>query len=148
MLEVGVRGDLLILGWIGLGLVALTVIVYLVGRNWDDDGGMFAAIPGVFAGIVIIVWLVSLFPFQSEYHHIYRVEGTVVSVSNTLDGGSGELTHTPVLELDTLDRPITMSDPRALTLAGKEVTLTCTIGWHYQAADTYACEIYAIGDVR
>ena len=149
MTEVGVRGDLLIGGWLGVALVVLTVLMYVAGRrSWDGAGQVFALVPGICAVIFVFVFLFALFPFRSEYLHIYRAAGTVVSVTNTMDGGSGELTSTPVLELDTVDRPITMSDPRALTLAGKDVTLTCTIGWHYQAADTYDCEIYAIGGVE
>lgn len=147
-IEVGVRQDLLVSGWVGLGLLVLTVIVVVVGDWWDEDGWLFAFLPGVFAVIATAAWLVLLFPFQGEYHHVYRVEGRVESVSNVLEGGSGDLTQTPVIELSTIDRPITMNDPRALSLDGKDVTLTCSIGWNYQAADTYSCSIYAIGDVR
>jgi len=147
---VGVRIELLITGWIGVALiliaVALAAMDYFFG--WDELGfvaGIFSGALGLVAGVV---WIIFMVPFSGEYQHIYRVDGRVESVSNVLTESSGDLTRTPVITLDTVDRSLTIDDPRAVNLAGKDVTLTCRIEWHYQAADRYSCDIYAIGGAR
>lgn len=152
--QVGWRVELLVVGGVTLGMFAVVGILlgiayWLANRkNARYDAGEGAALgailPGIIGLITGVVWISMLVPFSSEYHHIYRVEGTVTSVTNTFQESSGELSSTPVLTLDTVDRPISMSDPRAVTLEGKDVTLTCAIGWNYQAADKYSCSIYSI----
>lgn len=85
-----------------------------------------------------------LVPFNTKYHRLYGVQGTVISVSNVLSESGGELTRTPVVALDSLDSPLVINDPRAVNLMGKAVKLTCEIEWVYRAADRYSCLIYEV----
>lgn len=151
---VGWKVELLVTGGITVGLFALAGVLLVLGlylakrkNAWRDsgEGTLFSsAAVAVVALIPALLWVAMLVPFSSEYHHIYRVEGNVTSVTNTFQESGGELSSVPVISLDSVDRPISMSDPRAVTLEGKDVTLTCAIGWNYQAADKYSCSIYSI----
>ena len=143
--SLGLQLPLIVTFSIFAGLLLIALALFFIGR-WDFDsgwtfGGIFF---GAFAVILGIVWLIMLVPFDAKYHQIYRVSGEVLSVSNVLSESGGDLTRTPVITLEGVDRDITMDDPRAVNLQGKEVELTCGIAWHYQAADTYSCSIYAI----
>lgn len=143
---VGVRIDLLIVGWVGVALILLGIACFVIDLifDWDELGivaGGLCVLLGVIAGIV---WLILMVPFDGRYQHIYRVEGNVESVSNVLTDSSGDLTRTPVVKLDSVDRSLTIDDPRAVNLKGADVRLTCRISWHYQAADRYSCDIYSV----
>lgn len=152
--EVGWKVELLVSAGVALGLFAIAGILLGIGlylakrksaRYDSGEGPLFASIVVAIVAIIpAVIWIGVLVPFSSEYHHIYRVDGTVTSVTNTFQESSGELSSVPVITLDSVDRPISMSDPRAVTLEGKDVTLTCAIGWNYQAADRYSCSIYSI----
>lgn len=142
--EVGVRVELLATGWSAVAVFILAALIIIVGERMQaDEGHLFVG--GTFVAIGLFVagaWAVLMWPYSGEYHHVYRVEGEVVSVSNVLTEASGDLTRTPVIELDTVDRSITIDDPRAVNLEGERVSLTCRINWRYQAADRYDCDIY------
>lgn len=150
--EVGIRLDLLVLGYVALALLVITSLLWLGFRKakWYDEDmwGFPAILSTAFTVIIGLVLMVALFPYSSEYHHLYRVSGNVETVTNKMVEASGEFSKHTVLTLDTVDRPVVMSDPRGVTLEGKQVDLTCSIKWHYQAQDTYHCEIYSIGDPR
>lgn len=145
-------------GWqlgIVVNLVILVVLLALVAVFWAKcrrwlgvpnrdrgEGYAFAAvITGICALIELTVFIIGAIPFQPQYLKLYRVETTVLSVSNVMDDASGDLTRTPVVELEGVDRPVVIDDPRIVRLEGADLVLTCTIGWHYQAADTYSCAI-------
>lgn len=149
--EVGFRLNLAILLVVVLVLGALTWWLVRRFKRADTDadvaecfaaGAIFSAVLTV---TILVVLLVVAFPWRPAYWKVYRVETTVLSVSNVISEASGDLTRTPVLEIEGVDRPVVMEDPRAVSLEGKDVTLTCRISWNYQAADTYSCDIYAIG---
>lgn len=143
--SVGIRLPIIITCIIFVVLVLITLACLFLDRGDFDTGWMFTALfTGIFAVILGIVWVVMLVPFDTKYHHIYRVSGEVTAVSNVLSESGGDLTRTPVITLEGVDRDITMDDPRAVNLQGKNVELTCGIAWHYEAADTYSCSIYAI----
>ena len=143
--SLGLRLPVMITFSLFVGLLIIALALFFLGR-WDVESmwsfsGFFV---GAFAVILGIVWLIMLVPFDAKYHQIYRVSGEVLSVSNVLSESGGDLTRTPVITLEGVDRDLTMDDPRAVNLQGKEVELTCGVAWHYQAADTYSCSIYAI----
>lgn len=146
--QVGVRLDLLISGWVGLGLLVITILLVtytaLVNSVGGDIGGGVAIFTGILGLLAGGIWLVLMFPYQGQYQHLYRTTATVESVSNVLEQADGDLTRTPVVELSGLDRPAVVDDPRIVRLEGATVTFTCRIAWHYQAADTYSCDIYSI----
>jgi len=150
--EVGVRLDLLVTGWVFGALVVITALLWLGFKKadvFDDDPWLMGAILSTVATVITgIVLAVSLWPYSTEYYKVYRVSGTVEKVTNKMVEASGEFSNTTVLTLDTVDRPVVMSDPRGVTLEGLDVDLTCSIKWHYQAQDTYHCEIYSIGEVN
>lgn len=148
--DVGIRLHLVILGWVAFALLVITalLVVALVRSKREDTMNLefSTGTAAVLTAALVIIWAICLVPFDARYHHLYEVKGNVTSVSNVLSEASGDLTRTPVIELDTVDRPIAMSDPRAVSLEGKDVVLTCEIGWNYRAADTYSCRIHTIGD--
>ena len=152
MIEIGTRFDLLVMGWVFGALVVITALLWLGFKKadyYDEDlWGVPAVVSSAFTVIIGLVLAFLLFPYSSEYHHLYRVSGTVEKVTNKMIEASGEFSNTTVLTLDTVDRPVVMSDPRGVTLEGLDVDLTCSIKWHYMAQDTYHCEIYSIGDTR
>lgn len=127
-----------------LALAALFALFESRSRYSDDGFAISSVVSGTFGIIILAVFLIVLTPFNGKYHQMYRVTGDVIEVSNILTESSGELTSTPVLEIEGIDRPVTMNDPRAVQLQGKNVTFTCAIGWNYKAADTYSCSIYQI----
>lgn len=141
---VGLRLELLVFGWITIILFALAALALLAGwwRDWDDS--FLAVLLALFGALTGIVWVALLVPFQGQYHRVYEVDTTVLSVTNVLTEASGELTREPVAVLDGIDRPVVIDDPRILELKGRDLTLLCTVSWHYQAADSYSCKIRAI----
>lgn len=145
--DLGLQLHLVINFWVFIALVVvaigLFVMDHFVGSDFDVTG-LFATFATIFAVIALVVGVIMLVPFQSKYHHLYRVTGTVTNVSNVLSESGGDLTRTPVITLDTVDRDITIDDPRAVNLKGKTVELSCSIAWNYQAADKYSCQIYTI----
>lgn len=146
--DIGFRLHLIVLGAIVAALVVATILTTVAlarSKKRDPEGLAFSAGTfGIATLIMGVIWLIVLIPFDGTYHHLYRVEGRIESVSNVLSEASGDLTRTPVVELSTVDRPIEVSDPRVVSLEGQDVVLTCKVGWHYQAADTYSCEIHTI----
>ncbi|HEY4598888.1 hypothetical protein [Corynebacterium sp.] len=142
--------------WVALGVFiacAAAAIGGLVLRRtagtWDDRWdfvGTGAAVLGVIIGGMAALFLaIGLFPYKPDYWPMYRVEGTVTSVSNVLTEDGGDLSRVPVLTLDTFDQPITVEDPRAVTLEGKHVALRCDRQWVQQGMDRYSCAIQSIG---
>lgn len=146
--EIGVQLPLLITGWIAVGLFIFGLLCLVV--EWrvgtDDIAGMTGAFAWIFAVFTLGVWVCLLIPFDGKYQHYYEVSGHVESVSNVIAESDDGLTRVPVVTLDNVRQPLTIDDPRAVTLLDTDVTLRCTIGWNYQAADTYDCRIAVYGD--
>lgn len=125
-------------------LVALTVHLYR--RDWDYDSmgadlvsGMAAAVTLV---MTIIIALVTIFPFAPRYLSDYHIAGEVISVTNTLDGGSGDVTvGSYVVGVDGMDRPVEVGDPRIVQLVGEDILLRCNLGWQWRAVDKVTCQI-------
>ena len=124
-----------------VGLLLMVVSVIAQRRDWVElfvfmlsVGGIAALTGGIFLFAILV-------PFNPTYWDDYRVEGRVTSVSNTWTEDSGNMAWTPVVTLDTIDRPLVIDDPRAVFLDGYDVSLTCTIDWHYRGADAYTCRI-------
>lgn len=108
--------------------------------GWQIVGSLVTGLGGLLA----VAWLVMLIPFQSQYHVLYQVEGTVESVTNAFESGSGDLTSSPVVRLDTLDRAAVVSDPRIMDLVDQEVTLLCSVEWVPYGLDRLDCSIASI----
>lgn len=142
--------------WVALGVFVVFGIVAIAGfvlrgtaGTWDDRWdlvGTGAAVFGVIIGVTAALFLaIGLFPYNPGYWPMYRVEGTVTSVSNVLTEDGGDLSRVPVLTLDTFGQPITVDDPRAVTLEGKHVALRCDRQWVQQGMDRYSCAIQSVG---
>lgn len=147
MTSVGTSLTLLVPLWIGVGLTVIGIVCALLWRKWPGliDGWMVAAIMvWVFGGIAFAVLAVMAIPYKPVYWHIYRAQATVEQITNSFDAGTGKITTSPTVILSGFDRPVVIDDPRILQLDGADLTLTCSIAWHYQAADTYSCAIYSI----
>ena len=144
--RIGVQLLLLGLGWASLALLLVAMPAAVIGFVFDIEDFLLAAI---LAGVAFVVtgafWLAVMVPFESRYYYDYRVEGHVTQVSNVLTEADGDLTRQPVIRLDSVDRPLVIDDPRAVDLKDKDVTLRCSIGWNYRAADTYSCKIIDFG---
>lgn len=132
-------------------LVFIGVLVLLALLSWAlhrkdpyGDWDMSVMICALLAGLVGVILACTSIPFDSKYLHLYRVSGEVTSVSNVLSESGGDLTRTPVLSVEGINRDITVDDPRAVNLEGKTVDFTCYVNWNYQAADSYDCKIYEI----
>lgn len=148
---VGLRLDLVILPWVGFPLLVIGVVLVVLGNTKFAERGYsvkFAhlgfAMPGSFAAAIgggaVLTWLALLIPFQPIYHHWYSTSGTVESVTNTFESGSGELSAGYVVELDSVERPLVFTDSRILSASG-EVEVTCSVEWVPAGADRLNCWI-------
>lgn len=127
-----------------LSFFGLLTIAGGIGFIRGYEPFVLTAFSGGLAGITLFIFVITLVPFDTKYHQVYRVSGEVTSVSNVISDSGGDLTRTPVLTVEGVSQDITMDDPRAVNLKGKTVDFTCTIGWSYKAADKYSCKIYQI----
>lgn len=124
-----------------VGLLLMIVAVFALRRDWVELFAFMVLVGGITALMGGISLLSILVPFNPTYWDDYRVEGRITSVSNTWTEDSGNMARTPVVTLDTVDLPLVIDDPRTVKLEGRDVSLTCTIDWHYRAADAYTCRI-------
>ena len=130
---------------VGVALAVLSILKYREAYSWSEEWWFWGAVLGVVISFVSAIVLVTVtWGWAPRYWTAYRVEGTITSVSATLDGANNEVTVEPVLTLDTMHMPVALDDPRAMTLDGREVELTCYVRWHVRAADSYHCQIAAI----
>lgn len=116
------------------------------GDNYLNDGWMMTAVfVWIVAAIGIVLSVLQFMPYDSKYHNIYRLQGTVDSVTNVLEGdGDGERTMTPIVKLSGYSDPIEFDNSRITTLKGREVVLTCTYGWQMHGLDITKCELKEI----
>ena len=143
---IGWQLQLLVATPIVAAVIVATAILAIHARRLRSEGWYIAAgLTGFMALTGTVLWVVAAIPFNPLYWQDYRVTGTVLSVSNTWTEDGGDMARTPVATLDTVDRPLVIDDPRAVTLQGEQVTLTCAIDWNFRAADTYVCRIAQIG---
>lgn len=113
--------------------------------EWEGEGLRITGyISLVCAGLMLIIASLMFIPYQWKYAEMYRVSGEVTRVSNVLQDASGQLTSSPVVELDSLDVPVEVNNQRAVGLEGKDVTLTCTLNWRYAAADRLVCDLFEV----
>lgn len=129
-------------------LVVLGFLWFIGFERWFGNGyGGWQAVGVVWwvlGGLTAVVSIILLMPYDSKYHVFYRLEGNIVSVTNSFEHGSGELSYTPVVKLDTYDHPILMKSSRIMALEGKDVTLTCTLSWEPYGLDATYCGVAAI----
>lgn len=138
--------------WIAAGVLVALIIGAVVsfavfrrkGGYWHSSADVIGWFFSFGVVVMVVGFAVALFPYQPKYWQMYRVDTTVISVTNTFTGSSGELTSVPIVQLEGVDRPVEVKDPRILNLNGQDVSFTCTMHWHYQAADTYKCKIREI----
>lgn len=153
MVELGFSLGVFVLGGLIALFVVLTVVPALLWATdpkeypWNNMAWPLATvISGSIIVILLIVAAIGMFPYEAKYLKDYRVSGTVTAVSNVFENASGEMTSSYVVSIDSLDRPVTLNDPRAVRLLDKSVDLTCNINWNHRAADTYTCRIASIND--
>lgn len=108
--------------------------------GWSMGGVAF----WICSGVLALVWVGTLIPFDSKYHVVYKLEGRVESVTNDLDQGSGQRTRIPIVTLSDHDEPIFVTDSRIVGQKGKDVKLTCTLVWSPYAMDAAKCDLAEI----
>lgn len=153
MIELGFSLGVVVLAGV-IGLLAVLTVVF--GVLWARDPEEYPwnniawpPLTGLFGFLLVTVLIgaaIMAFPYDTKYWKDYRVTGTVTQVSNVFENASGEVTGAYVVSLDSLDRPVTLSDPRAVRLLDKQVDLTCTISYEYRAQDRYLCRIANINN--
>lgn len=113
--------------------------------EWEGEGYRTLGYVALsLAGVVALVASLMFIPYEWKYAQMYRVSGEVTRVSNVFQDASGQVTGTPVVELDSLDVPVEVENQRAVGLEGKDVTLTCTLNWRYAAADRLVCDLFEV----
>jgi len=126
--------------FLGFGIIAITHGIWFAVADGEYPLGV-SVFATLFAAIFGIVWVLIPIPYDSRYWNIYRVTGTVESVSNGFADGEGDVTYGSfVVTLEGDEHNYVVTDPRASQLSGP-VALTCTIGWVYLAADRWSCDI-------
>jgi hypothetical protein len=147
---IGILPHLIIIPIIFGVLLFLGLITFLIhkkrDREWHDDGWMITTFCLWAVALIFgIIAAVNLIPYDSKYHVIYKLEGTVESVTNVLEGdGDGERTLSPIVKLSGYSEPIEFDNSRITTLKGREVVLTCTYAWQMHGLDITQCELKAI----
>ena len=144
----GVRIEL----WVAIGVLVALIIGAVVsfavfrrkGGYWHSNADVIGWFSSFGVVVMVVGFAVALFPYQPKYWQMYEVDSTVESVTNTFLDSSGEVSSVPIVQLTGVDRPVEVKDPRVLNLKGRDVSFTCTMHWHYQAADTYKCKIREI----
>lgn len=129
---------------LALGLVGASLILFTKRDTYLNMMGGWQVIGvcvSILAGLTALAWIIFLIPFQSKYHVLYTVDGTVESVTNAFTSGSGDITSRPVVRLNTLDRAVAVTDPRIMDLAGEQVTLLCSLEWVPYGMDRVNCSI-------
>ena len=140
--SLGPQLTLVVLLWVTGIFLLLAVGLFLRGSFAGSETCEFFSVVSlvICAGAGTLTALYAI-PYNPAYWNLYEVQGKVISVSGNFDSGSGKITTEPVVVLDTVERPVMVKDPRALTLADQDVRLVCTINWNYKAADSYICQI-------
>lgn len=103
--------------------------------------GLTAAIAG---GVLLIVGAVTIMicvPFDSRYYNFYVEKGTVGEVVSTVALGDDTVSNDFTFSLENDPRRFTITDPRIKTLQGQPVELLCSVGWNYQLADSWSCNL-------
>lgn len=148
---IGPKDNVLVLSIITtIGLIVSVVMIVLARRmkkksSYDiiyDYGMPIRGSTYALTALFVLMSTVALVPYHPKYWNEYRVEGTVVSVTNMFDEGSGSVSNIQVVELDTMEHPIISDgDLRFITKVGEEVRLTCNINWIFRTEDTYRCRL-------
>jgi hypothetical protein len=148
--DLGMHAGYTIFMWFWISALIAAVLWWILAALIDDEeGGMFVVGIGAFSFLVgvicMVIFIIMHIPFgHPEYRHLYSLEGEVTKVSNVLGDDGSSLDGKRVVTVDGFKSDVVMSDPRAANLEGKDVKLTCSVGWHYKAADTYSCSIAKI----
>lgn len=144
---IGPQLDYIIFWWVLIPALVVTIVgfgisVWLEGHVLDHWTGWVGLIGALGVGTMLIMAPILHVPLQSKYWANYEVTGTIAELSNTLEQGSGNLSgDSYLIKLESIDEPLTTTNPRLLDAVGEDVTLRCNILWEYQAADKWACEI-------
>lgn len=111
-------------------------------HDWTHQGFAFAGwLLAGFGGILLIITAILFMPYNGKYLVYNHVQGSVESVSNHFQTGSGDITTSDfVLRLNDHEGVYNVQDDRiAGVKAGTHVDLTCTVQWVYQGQDQNNC---------
>lgn len=114
------------------------------GTRADTGPGIVAVILWAVAALCLIITAIVLIPYDAKYYMFYRASGTVESVTNSFEDGSGELSYTPVARLSGYDENFVLTDSRIMALQGRDVDLTCTYSWRPFALDVVVCSVAGV----
>jgi hypothetical protein len=126
--------------FLGFGVIAIIHGAWYAATEMEYPFGI-AALATLASALCGLIWIFLPIPYQSHYWNIYRVTGTVESVSNGFADGDGDVTYRSfVVTLEGDPHNYVITDPRASNLDG-QVALTCGVEWVYLAADRWNCDI-------
>lgn len=139
------QGPATIATWITLGTAVVCAIIivicaWLVLEEDSQDR------PKAFAGVIAVALLLAggfvwgWWPFNPEYHHWYKVTGTVSEVSSRQVASGKGMEQRFVLRLAEHAEPFAVDDTRAaLVKKGNAVELACKRSWVYASHSGWAC---------
>ena len=142
---------LIILGLVALVLILATIALIVIKKRiekkneYADTEGLWlaVAIGYVVSGIILLIFIIMLAPFNPKYWIITPEAGTVTSIQTqtvlTGDDSSSQLTPRFVLTLDD-ETVVIMDDPRVQNVeVGDEINLNCTDEFVYSGTDKRNC---------
>lgn len=130
---------LLLLLW-GKRVNAALAVHNYAPKEWH---GMLAFASFLLAGLVTVILLICLVPFQPKYWVMTNeiAEVTRVETQTAIDGSgsNSQIISNVVLTLDS-GRVVIIEDPRALNIeVGDDVNLRCMTDWVYGGSDVITC---------
>ena len=133
---------------IGVGVAAILFGIYVLLEKWkgyapDGLGILGGAFLLVGTGVGLFTLIFTAFPYNPHYWFMEEHSGTVVSVSNQFDKGSGDNSKKEyVVELEGDSIPYITQDSRILSFKpGDTLNLNCANNWVYGGSDTTSCNI-------
>lgn len=133
-----------------LAIIGL-LLFFPISKKWGDQYGglsgfqVFAIFVWVVVGLMIGGYAVgALIPADPKYHSIYRMEGHISTVSNTISEDGGKFTRKTVLKMAEHDELVETDDPRLVTMLDKNVLLTCTVNWQMYGLDKIDCDLAGV----
>lgn len=121
-------------------ILALSVGSIVVGGP-DSEGRVFGALGVVVTIVMVAGTIAAMWPLSGDFHHYYRVTGTVSEVSSRLIGNDSGVSQRFVVRLKESGEPFAIDDSRAAFLkTGDQVDLRCKREFEFNSRPGFACK--------